>query len=70
MPFVPSGNDERKSTVSKGNFRREGAGKLPVDLSSIDFYTTCMEVGLLLGRKAAEIKDAYWAAADEARARV
>jgi radical SAM superfamily enzyme YgiQ (UPF0313 family) len=45
-------------------------GKLAVDLRSIDFYTTCMEIGLLLGRKAAEIKAAYWAAADEVRAGV
>jgi radical SAM superfamily enzyme YgiQ (UPF0313 family) len=44
-------------------------GRLPVDLRSVDFYTTCMEIGLLLGHKATEIKHAYWAAADEARAR-
>jgi radical SAM superfamily enzyme YgiQ (UPF0313 family) len=43
-------------------------GKLPVDLRSIDFYSTCMEIGLLLGRKAAEIRHAYWAATDEVRA--
>lgn len=45
-------------------------GKLQVDLRSIDFYTTCMEIGLVLGRKATEIRRAYWAAADEGRARI
>ncbi len=49
---------------------RASLKKLLVDLRSLDFYTTCMEIGLLLGRKAAEIKHAYWAAADEVRARV
>ncbi|MFH0811022.1 MAG: radical SAM protein [Pseudomonadota bacterium] len=49
---------------------RASLRKLLVDLRSVDFYTTCMEVGLVLGRKAAEIKDAYRAATDESKARV
>lgn len=47
---------------------RPRLGRLAVDLRAIDFYTTCMEIGLVLGRKAAEIKAAYWAAAEEVRA--
>jgi len=41
---------------------------LPVDLRLADFYMTCLEIGLLLGRKAREVSDAYWAATDEVRA--